>query len=429
MKVEKINLHENIFFYLLLLVVATLPFFIAINSFAIILLVFNWVVEGNWRKKIKMLLHNTYAMVCIAFYLYHIIGLFYSNNKSAGLFELEKKLGLFIFPLVFATSSTLDRKKLFIILKCFVVACLVAVIICLLNAIYFSLKGDNSYFFYHQLGSPLHFHAVYFSVYVGFSIFILIYLLHDGWMEFSWISKTAYISLIFLFLIFLLLLSSKTISISVLIITILYLMNLMFKRKRILIGLLFFIFIPISALIIINTSPNIRKRFDEMSKENYYEVLKLNDYRGFQFTGGTIRIAIWKSVIEILNQENAWVFGVGTGDSQDLLTKHYIQKNIYPGDDVLGYKGFIDYNAHNQYMQFLITLGLIGLITFLFVLLWPIIVGYREYNTLQILFILIFCAFCFTESALCSHKGVVFYAFFNSFFFFNSFNTENGLVK
>lgn len=424
MKAKKNILHENIFFYLLLLIVATLPFFITINSIAIILLVLNWLLEGNWRKKVKMLSNNKYAMVCIIFYLYHIIGLFYSTNKSEGLFELEKKLGLIIFPLIFVTTSGLDRKKIYLILKCFVAACFVAIVICLSNAIYFSLNGDNSYFFYHQLGSPIHFHAVYFSVYIGFSIFILVYFLQEGWQIFSLGIKILYISLLLLFLLFILLLSSKTIIISVLIITIAYLMNIMLKRKRILIGILFFVFIPILAIIIINNSPKIHQRFSEIYKENYGEVLKLNDYRGFQFTGGTIRVAIWKSVIEVLNQQNAWVFGVGTGDSQDLLTQHYVQKNIYPGDEALGTIGFIDYNTHNQYMQFLITLGVMGLAIFLFILLWPIIYGYREHNTLQLLFVFIFCAFCFTESTLCTHKGVVFYAFFNSLFMFNSFNNS-----
>lgn len=422
MKTEKNVLHEKIFFYLLILIVSTLPFFVAINSIAIILLLMNWLIEGNWRKKIKMFLSSKYAIICVSFYLYHIVGLFYSANHSAGLFELEKKLSLIVFPIVFSTSSAIDKKKLYIILQCFVVACFLAVIICISNAIYFFLKGDNSYFFYHQLGSPLHFHAVYFSVYLGFSICILIYFLQDGWKEHSLQLKTIYIFLILLFLFFLLLLSSKTVSISVMVIIILYLFKIMYKRKRIIIGILFFVFVPLSALIVVYISPDIRKRFIEMSNENYCEVLKLNDYRGFQFTGGTIRIVIWKSVFEILNDEKAWVFGVGTGDSQDLLTKKYIQKNVYPGDGALGHIGFIDYNTHNQYFQFLITLGVLGLFAFLFVLFWPII--HNSNNVLQILFILIFSTFCFTESAVCAHKGVVFYSFFNSLFFFSFYDRK-----
>lgn len=425
MDTNKIVFHSTIFFYLLILIVTTLPFFISINSIAIILLVINWLIEGNWKKKIEMFLSSKYAIFCVTFYLYHIIGLFYSANYSVGLFELEKKLSLIIFPLVFATSATLDRKKIFIILYCFVAACFAAVIICLSNAIYFSLRGDNSYFFYHKLGSPIHFHAVYFSVYLGFSICILIYFLQDKWEKQSLTLKTMLIFLVTLFLFFLLLLSSKTVSISVLIITILYLLIIMYKRKKIIIGILFFVLVPTFAVIMVKSSGNIHNRFNELTKENYFEVLKLNDYRGFQFTGGTIRVAIWKSVFEILNEEKAWVFGVGTGDSQDLLTKKYIQKNIYPGDGALGHVGFIDYNTHNQYLQFLITLGLSGLLIFLIILFWPFFYRNGEYNALQILFISIFLSFCFTESALCSHKGVVFYAFFNSLFIFGSFNSTS----
>ncbi|MES2284329.1 MAG: O-antigen ligase family protein [Bacteroidota bacterium] len=423
MNTNKIVLHSTIFFYLLILIVTTLPFFISINSIAIILLVINWLIEGNWKKKREMFLSSKYAIFCVIFYLYHIIGLFYSANNSVGLFELEKKLALIIFPLVFATSVTLNRKKIFIILYCFVTACFAAVVICLSNAIYFSSIGDNSYFFYHKLGSPIHFHAVYFSVYLGFAICILIYFLQDKWETQSWTLKTMLIFLVTLFLFFLLLLSSKTVSISVLIITLLYLLVIMYKRKKIIIGILFFVLVPTLSVIMVKSSGNIQNRFNELSKENYFEVLKLDDYRGFQFTGGTIRVAIWKSVFEILNEEKAWIFGVGTGDSQDLLTKKYMQKNIYPGDGALGHIGFIDYNAHNQYFQFLITLGVSGLFIFFFLLSYPII--HNPNNVLQILFIFIFCTFCFTESALCAHKGVVFYSFFNSLFFFGSYNKEN----
>lgn len=421
----KIVLHSTIFFYLLILIVTTLPFFISINSIAIILLLINWLIEGNWKKKIEMFISNKYAIVCMVFYLFHVIGLFYSSNSVVGFFELEKKLTLLIFPVVFATSTTLDRKKIFIVLYCFVFACFVAVVLCLSNAIYFSLRGDNSYFFYHQLGSLLHFHAVYFSVYLGFSICILIYFLQEKWERKSWTLKIMLVFLIILFLSFLFLLSSKTVIVSVLFITVLYLLIIMYRKKKILIGILFFVSIPVFAVMVVKSSPNIQNRFNELSKENYFEVLKLNDYRDFQFTGGTIRVAIWKSVFEILNEENAWFLGVGTGDSQDLLTKKYIKKNIYPGDGILGHIGFIDYNAHNQYFQFLITLGLSGLLIFLVILFWPFFYKNSEFNTLQILFLSIFLAFCFTESALCSHKGVVFYAFFNSLFIFNSQAKKN----
>ncbi len=95
-------------YFLLLLIVVTFPytFKAQINSILIILLIANWLLQGNFISK------NKFTYVFIFFYILHIVGLFFSDNRNEGLFELEKKLSLFIFPLIFSNIPVLSPKQI-----------------------------------------------------------------------------------------------------------------------------------------------------------------------------------------------------------------------------------------------------------------------------------------------------------------------------
>ncbi len=415
-KIGKYSFHEFNYILLSVLIAVSMPFSIQVNSYLIILLSLNWVTEGKWKQKAKLLLGSKYALLWLLFFFFHAISIVYSDNKKEAQFELEKKLSFLVFPLILSTTTFLSKDTLKLILKYFVVSCFCACIICLGNAFLNYFKGDASFFFYHKLGSPLNFHAVYFSMFIGFCIFILI----NNWFEehktLKIYSRIFLIILTCFFITFLLLLSSKTIIVGAFLILTLNVASKILKQKNKWIGISFVFFSLIVISFIIKKTPYINDRFKEIYKENYTVLLQKQDYRNFHFTGGTIRLAIWKSVFDVLDEEKAWLFGVGIGDAQTLLTANYIKKNIYPGDELLGFKGFTHYNAHNQYLQFMITLGLSGFLVFLIILCYSFYIAIKNKETVFISILVLFCAFCFTESVLCAHKGVVFFLFFNSLY-------------
>jgi O-antigen ligase len=139
--------------------------------------------------------------------------------------------------------------------------------------------------------------------------------------------------------------------------------------------------------------------------------LFLNDYQGYHFTGGNIRLAIWKICIEAVNAENAWIIGVGPGDTQTILTKRYIEKNIYPGDEI--HEGFLHYNAHNQFLQYYMSLGIIGLGFFIIILGFLVVTIFTKANITAGCISIVFLSFCFTESVMERQKGIVFFTFFS----------------
>jgi len=104
------------------------------------------------------------------------------------------------------------------------------------------------------------------------------------------------------------------------------------------------------------------------------------------------------------------IIGVSPGDSQDFVDKVYAKY----GMDAAGYTG---YNLHNQYVEIFIKSGIIGLIVFM---VWIIIFFKEALNRkkMYFFFLLIFFTSALTESNLEVHRGIVFFALFNSLFFF-----------
>jgi O-antigen ligase len=131
--------------------------------------------------------------------------------------------------------------------------------------------------------------------------------------------------------------------------------------------------------------------------------------------GTVARKEIWKVSIGLIRQH--FIFGVGTGDVKDVFMEAYRQQNLSP---IFKKK----LNAHNQYFQTFITLGIFGFSLMVACLLVPAYRSLRKEDYLYTLFLLIFAINILFESMLETQAGVVFYAFFNAFLFSKSAGTD-----
>ena len=122
----------------------------------------------------------------------------------------------------------------------------------------------------------------------------------------------------------------------------------------------------------------------------------------------TDRIDIWKASVDII-KSNIFL-GVGTGDVKDELIRSYKERNI---EHALELK----LNAHNQYLQTFMTLGIPGIATLLLMLLLPMIAAFRNRYFLYFVFLLLFSLNILVESMFEMQGGVVWYAFFNIMLF------------
>jgi hypothetical protein len=106
-------------------------------------------------------------------------------------------------------------------------------------------------------------------------------------------------------------------------------------------------------------------------------------------------------------------FGYGIGDTKDILI------NLEHKNDFFNNKY---YNTHNQYLNFMLATGFLGLllfIIFLFKNLQLAILGSLEQFSIVLLFILLM----FIENILDRQNGVIYFAIFiNYFSFYNKIN-------
>ena len=123
-----------------------------------------------------------------------------------------------------------------------------------------------------------------------------------------------------------------------------------------------------------------------------------------------MRFYLWKAGLNIW-KNNFW-FGVGQGDIDLEFKKfHASQKDKMPETYWI--------RTHNQFISIAIAFGAIGLVIFLFTLIYPLICERKSLHFFYFLFSGIILLSFFGEDTLETSVGATMFAFFNSFLFFN----------
>ena len=145
------------------------------------------------------------------------------------------------------------------------------------------------------------------------------------------------------------------------------------------------------------------------TKERFAELLNIGNTiaTGKKETSTSIRVVIYKSVKDLVIQSP--LFGYGIGDYNDKLSV----KNKEEGYLNLSKKR---YNAHNQYLSFLLIGGALCLLPFLFMIFKNIIAGIHSKNHILTLIIILFSVVMLTENILERENGVIFFSLFLNFF-------------
>lgn len=121
--------------------------------------------------------------------------------------------------------------------------------------------------------------------------------------------------------------------------------------------------------------------------------------------GSARRVFVWKAALEIIKQ-NVLV-GVGTGDSKDKMLEMYQQKEMEAEYNA-------KLNAHNQYLNTGVSLGLIGISSLIICLFIPFYFSLKERTFVVYGFVVIVAINLLFESMFEKQAGVVFYVFFNT---------------
>ena len=148
-----------------------------------------------------------------------------------------------------------------------------------------------------------------------------------------------------------------------------------------------------------------------LKKRIYKLIWEYNLYQnGNQAYGHSLvqRIELWKTSLQLIQQNP--VLGVGTGDVKQAFQEEFIKEHSVLKDSGL--------RSHNQYFSIAVTLGIVGLLIFIFSLIYPAThLKMWSYSPFFYLFVIIAMSM-FWEDTIESQVGVTIYAFFGSIYLF-----------
>ncbi len=410
--------------------VVSLPFSIRACHYSLFLALIFIIASGGWRERWPAIVSHPLIIGFGLFFFLHVIGMLYTEDKTMGWFDIEKKVSLFLLPLGLASTSRFSKRQLSLLWLLFVGTCFIGTLICIAHAFQLS-SGDrlsngspishfmNSQFWnwnphvstawisfsYEELASGIGIHPTYFSLYLAFCLLLLYKLLHGGFFSFSKGKQLGLLALVFYLGVFIICLSSRIVTIGFLSLSA--------------VGAFFFVknqgriqrFVTSCAVVgsfvlLVFINPVSRYRFFQEIATSSYEIPSSQPY----VLSTTIRASLWWLGLKSLHDVNL-VWGAGTGDVEKVMRttgkKYAITNSIG------------SYDPHNQFLDTLLRLGFIGLIVLLGCFALPAYWAYQSKDFFYLAFLAVFALICLTETPFELQKGIVFFSLFNSLLIFH----------
>ncbi|HEY0059445.1 MAG TPA: O-antigen ligase family protein [Flavisolibacter sp.] len=379
-------LKEKVLYVLLLLLFCT--FFYAYtdtpNGILIGCLILCGLIYSSPRDKWRVLKERRHIWFMLLYFLMLGLSLFYSDNQGRGFRYLDTRLALFYFPVgigLLELSKAFKEKVMLGLAVITTVACA----FCLA----WGVKASNFFqrpelLYNDSLTDIIGRQSIYVSLLVNISIFIFSY-----WIFFKEISggrKTAMLTAVVFLFVISYLLASRNMMLVLYAVSAAFLFYYILNKKKYLEGATLLMAMGIGIFLVFKFFPQTINRFKELTfteyryentgKESHYNMEVSAD----QWNGANFRLAAWKCGWTVFSR--APLQGVGLGDKQDELLKEYARKGFAFGINTKK-------NVHNNYLDVLISIGLVGFV--LFLLGWIILPLYYSAQAKDWLSFLIIC--------------------------------------
>jgi O-antigen ligase len=395
------SLDNRISYYLLAAFLIALPFQhfyseILLTCFAIHTLI-------HLKKSRLKALKDKRVWIISSIFFVSLFAIFYSNYIAEGSKDVVHQLGILLFPVCLSVTNIDVRKYQFSLLKIFAVTCTVIVVYLYIYAFhviqYFHfplLAIFNKEFINQNFSAPIELHSTYLSMYVALSISIFLFLFfkNPGLKN----SK----NILFSVVLFagLIQLSSRSVFIAMCVIFIIAIPALLLRGKE---RLHFSVISSVVFLVLVSAIVNIdsfRKRYVSDFEDDLSESAVTPDLT-------ETRMKRWLSDLELIRQ-SPWI-GYGSGSEKQVLKDKYFEEKFYRSY-------LFELNAHNQYLSFLIKNGIVGLLLYLYVLLYGFSRAIEKRHFLLLAFLILIAVVSVSENILDVNKGIFFYSFFFSLF-------------
>ena len=397
----KLPAKSKAYFWIILLFAFILPFSQFLSVRLLIVILFLPLFLKDTKISIRYFLAQ--AWVVLLYLVILFIGLLYTADMKSGFRVMETSFSLLALPIIFSALPRLEENDFFRILLSFIGGLVLASAICLAQAIItFYQSGLATSFLFYQFTDILSLQPTYFAYYLCFGISVLLYIIH--YKKTNYPSGILIVTSLFLFTI-LMLTAGRTAYMAILLVFSFFILKFFFEEGN-----------TRSATVTFSMSLTL---LICMLMINYFNInsgtlqsADNNDYWE--------RITLWQSA---LNANPDFLFGVGTGDVNMVLNKHFTSHNL------TNY-ATANFNSHNQFINTFLSSGILGLISLLFLLGYPLFKSVKHQNVLGIMTFFSFFIYGITEVFLGRYQGVVFFAFLSQAFlaYYNT-HSSNGSLK
>lgn len=387
------------------------PSWQALNFFSTVFLVITAFYQNSFKQKLAVLRERKFIYGILLFFIYIFISVLTSDNRANAFQSLDPRLPLLYFPLSIGlvnTDKAVSRKALTGIAVIITIVSLV----CVINGIYRAAHFHNTSYLYNDAlsESVTGLQSIYVSLLVNISIFI-----------FTWLyisrpqtpGRSLFIPAIIFLFITSFLLASRNLMLGLYAATLIFAFYHIIKKRKYLEGATLIFGLLISLFITVKFFPKTMNRFKELSytsfnfqqdgAESHYDM----SVDSTQWNGANTRRAIWQCGWELFRQYP--VFGVHLGDKKDKLTAIYREKKF---DFALRTQK----NLHNNYLDILVGLGIMGFI--LFISSWiilPLFYFRKKNDILSLSILLTFVMAMVTENYFDRSLGGMLFGFFVTF--------------
>ena len=165
------------------MIASGLPLSVFLVSVGTFVLVGNWLLEGNYVKRLKQFFTDPLSLAISSVFIVHFIGLLWTEDFGWGLKDIRVKLPLIVLPLVLFTSKLPSKNRIEDVLKLFVVACIIGTLFGLPR--YFELSGELE----NSRHVSVFISHIRFGLMLVLAFFILAHFLYTKWSVWSTAEK------------------------------------------------------------------------------------------------------------------------------------------------------------------------------------------------------------------------------------------------
>ena len=136
-----------------------------------------------------------------------------------------------------------------------------------------------------------------------------------------------------------------------------------------------------------------------VTKYRLQHIFGFTYYTGYTVNDGTHKLKLWEAA---LGANKNFIVGTGMGIETSLRNQYQKVGLVKPLKE--------NYNSHNQYIEYYVGLGMVGVLVFCYILFYFSKAFYLLKNTMGLQFIVITALLSITECLWNRHHGIVFFA-------------------